>query len=167
MINRARLQIHLELVGRRFVAAMAVLLAVAGNAAFAQEHKTYRCKVADVVSWGEDGRLRPDSNPKEWARQQYDGVIIDTLTGAVNYPDGRRELWIVLKRGDDQGNDYVLAHVRQDVPLEEAMFVALRQFIHIRTWGGTGVPPFPKGATPRFLAVELDSFASGPCEVVR
>ena len=37
---------HLEVFGGRFVAAMAVLLAVAGNAAFAQEHKTYRCKVA-------------------------------------------------------------------------------------------------------------------------
>jgi len=27
-------------------------------AASAQEHKTYRCKVADVVSLAEDGRLR-------------------------------------------------------------------------------------------------------------
>ena len=37
----------LERVGGRFVAATALLLAVAGNAAFAQEHKTYRCKVVD------------------------------------------------------------------------------------------------------------------------
>jgi hypothetical protein len=40
---------YLERVGVRFVAAMAVLLAVAGNAAFAQEHKTYRCKV--LILW--------------------------------------------------------------------------------------------------------------------
>jgi hypothetical protein len=46
---------HLERVGGRFVAAMAVLLAVAGNAAFAQEHKTYRCKVVGAVTWGDDG----------------------------------------------------------------------------------------------------------------
>ena len=74
-------------VGGRYVAAMAALLAVAGNAAFAQDHKTYRCKVADVVRWDDDGRLRPDSNPSDWLRQLYDGVIIDTMTGAVTYPD--------------------------------------------------------------------------------
>jgi hypothetical protein len=28
-------------------------------------------------------RLRLDSNPIDWMRQLYDGVIIDTLTGAV------------------------------------------------------------------------------------
>ena len=48
---------YLERVGVRFVAAMAVLLAVAGNATFAQEHKTYRCKVLDIVDAGKDGRL--------------------------------------------------------------------------------------------------------------
>ena len=58
---------HPERDGGRFVAAV-LLLAVAGSAAFAQdhkEHKTYRCKVADVVKLGDDGRLRPDSNPKD------------------------------------------------------------------------------------------------------
>ena len=70
---------HLERVGGRFVAAMAVLLAVAGNVAFAQEHKTYRCKVADVVRLDDNGRLHSDSNPKDILRQRFDGVIIDTL----------------------------------------------------------------------------------------
>ena len=83
---------HLERVGAWFVAATA-LLAVAGDAAFAQEHKTYRCKVADVVSWEDDGRLRPDSNPRHWKREDYDGVIIDTLTGAMTHPDGHRVTW--------------------------------------------------------------------------
>ena len=99
---------HLERVSGRFVAAMAVLLAVAGNAAIAQEHKTYRCKVADVVTWDDDGHLRPDSNPRHWMRQRYDGVIIDTLTGAVTHTDGQRELWTVVQRGDPRENDYVL-----------------------------------------------------------
>ena len=33
-----------------------------------------------------DGRL--DANPKAILRQLYDGVIIDTLTGALTYHDG-------------------------------------------------------------------------------
>jgi hypothetical protein len=41
---------HLERIGAWFVAAT-VLLAIAGNAAVAQEHDIYRCKVADVVTW--------------------------------------------------------------------------------------------------------------------
>ena len=48
-----------------------MLHAVVGNAAFAQEHKTYRCKVVDIVTWGDDGRLRPDGNPKDAIRQMY------------------------------------------------------------------------------------------------
>ena len=50
------------------------------------------------------------------------------------------------------------------------MFRAVNQSIRIRTWGGKAIgvdwrvgPPGPV----RFLAVVLDSFASGPCEVVR
>ena len=155
-------------IGGPFVAAMAVLLlAVAGNAAFAQQQKTYRCKIADVVSWDGrdgDGRLQPDSNPTDYVRQIYDGAIIDTLTGAVTYANGHRELWSVIKRGDDdRGNDYMLTNVRQDVPLAGAMIGAVNQFIRIRTWGGkptqgsAGELVWPKGATPRFLASSLPS----------
>ena len=150
---------HLERVGGRFVAAMAVLLAVACNAAFAQEHKTYRCTVADVVNWDDDGYLRLDSNPKDWMHQRYDGITIDPLTGAVTHSDGRREMWSVLKWGDGRENDYVLTNVDQDAPLARAMRGAVNQFIRIRTGGQKPIP--------RFLASWLDSFASGPCEVVR
>jgi len=76
-------------------------------------------------------------------RQLYDGFTVDTFTGAVTYADGHRALWIVLKRGDDQDNDYVLTIVRQKVSLEEAMLIAVREFMSIRMCG------------------------SGPCEVVR
>jgi len=106
---------HVEQVGGRFVAAMAVLLAVAGNAAFAQEHKTFRCKLADVVHLGEDGRLRLDSNPKDMMRYLYDGVVVNTLTGAVTYPDGNRVVWNVVQRGRE--NDYVLTRKPKRVVL--------------------------------------------------
>ena len=65
----ARMAMHLGRVGGRFVAAMAVLFAAAGNSASAQEDKTYRCKVADVVRWGDDGRLRwSGPPPRLWQR---------------------------------------------------------------------------------------------------
>jgi hypothetical protein len=153
----------MHLVSGRFVAAVAVLLSVAVHAASAQDHKTYRCKVADVVTWDDhdDGHLRQNGNPKEWARQSYDGIIVDTLTGAVTYPDGFRSTFIVLKPGDDQERDYVLAHEGPlgPSPLQGAMLNAINRSIRIRTWGGN---------MPRFMAVELGtSFVSGPCEVVR
>ena len=100
---------HVERGGGRFVVSV-LLLAVAGNAALAQEHKehkTYRCKVADVVRLDDNGRLHSDSNPKDILRQRFDGVIIDTLTGAVTYPGGDREVWNVVQRGNS-GNDHVL-----------------------------------------------------------
>ena len=99
---------YLERVGVRFVAAMAVLLAVAGNVAFAQEHKTYRCKVVDVVEeLGEDGHLHSQS--KGYLRYLYDGALIDTLTGAVTRSDGARSVMSVVQAGNDKF-DYVLIH---------------------------------------------------------
>jgi hypothetical protein len=141
---------HLERVGGRFVAATAVLLAVAGNAAFAQEHKTYRCKVADVVNWDDDGHLRLDSNPRNWIRDFLDGIIIDTLTGAVTYRDGRRFVLRVVQQGDSR-NDYVL------IPDVIAATAATNFIIRIRAWI----------EKPILLMANVESFASGPCEVVR
>src|SRR5215203_4303072 len=120
---------HIGRVGGWFVAATA-LLAVAGDAAFAQEHKTYRCKVADVVAWEDDGRLRPDSNPSDLKRQLYDGVIIDTLTGAMTHPDGHRVTWSIIQRGD-RANDYVLTQPPTVTSLSSADFIRI---IRIRTW---------------------------------
>ena len=118
---------HLR-VGGRFVAAMAVLLAVAGKAAFAQEHKTYRCNVADVADWvvEDGGHKRLNCRPRSgWAGhllQQFDGVIIDTLTGAITHPDGHREQWNVDQRGDS-AHDYVLS-VRTPPFLDPSLVLA-------------------------------------------
>ena len=154
---------HLDRVGGRFVAATALLLAVAGNAAFAQEHKTYRCKVADVASWDDDGRLRLASNPRHWMRQRYDGVTIDTLTGAVTHTDDQRELWDVVQRGDPRENDYVLIQrqTAPHVPSDQIKARAATEFIRIRAWSEKQMP------IVRLLAFHWGDFASGPCEVVR
>ena len=171
---------HLEWGGGRFVAAMAVLLAVAGNAAFAQEHKTYRCNVADVADWvvEDGGHMRLNSRPRSgWAGhllQQFDGVIIDTLTGAMTHPDGNREVWSVVQRGDS-GNDYVLTQPTPLDPLEQIIpperritpsedkikARAATDFIRIRTWSEKPMP------MARLLAFGLSGLASGPCELVR
>ena len=147
---------HLEWVGGRFVAAV-LLLAVAGNAAFAQEHKTYRCKVADVVKLDDDGRLRSDSNPKDILRQRFDGVLVDTLTGAVTYGNGDREVWKVAQQGSSN-NDYVLIRPTEPgLTSDKIADIAATDFIRIRAWS---VKP-----TVRLLAFGLSDFASGPCEV--
>ena len=144
---------HRERGGGRFVAAV-LLLAVAGNAALAQEHKTYRCKVADVVRLDDNGRLHSDSNPKDILRQRFDGVIIDTLTGAVTYPGGDREVWNAVQRGNS-GNDHVLT--RQTAPGLSPD--RIKATIRIRA---RRQPP-----TVQLLAFDETGFASGPCEVVR
>ena len=143
---------HGERVGGRFVAAV-LLLAVVGNAAFAQEHKTYRCKVAEVVRL-DDGRLHSDSNPKDILRQRFDGVIIDALTGAVTYPDGGREVWNVVQPGNI-GNDHVLT--RPTAP--DLSPDRIKATIRIRAWKET--------PTVQLLAFDLSGVATGPCEVVR
>ena len=148
---------HLERVGGRFVAAV-LLLAVAGNAAFAQEHKTYRCTVADVAWLDDDGRLRPSTNPKDMLRRLYHGVIIDTLTGAVTFPDGGRSVWNVV-RPDTSEDDYVLT--RKPAPglsSDQQITDPATDFIRIRAWD--------EPQSVRFLAVFLSGLATGPCKVV-
>lgn len=122
------------------------------GAAFAQEHKTYRCKVADVVTLAKDGRLRSDNN--SLMRQLYDGAIIDTLTAAVTYRDGTRTIWKMIQEGNS-ANDYVLTP--KTVGLDVA--VAATDFVRVRAW--------KENPTVSFLVFALDTLASGPCEVVR
>jgi hypothetical protein len=128
------------------------------SAASAQEHKTYRCKVADVVRLAEDGRLRTDDNPRTMMRSLYDGAIIDTLTGAVTSRDGARMVWKVIQKGSGE-DDYVFAP--DALVLDAYTFAAgaATDFIRVRAW--------KENPTVRFLVFGLSSLASGPCEVVR
>ena len=141
---------HVERGGGRFVAAV-LLLTVAGNAAFAQD-RTYRCTVADVVRLDDNGRLHSDSNPKDILRQRFDGVIIDTLTGAVTYPEGDREVWNVVQ---PSGNDHVLTR-----PTAPGLSPdRIKATIRIRAWR--------EAPTVQLLAFDVTGVATGPCEVVR
>ena len=133
------------------VAVIVVLLAITlGDAAFAQEHKTYRCKVADVVSLSADGRLHANDDSRDLMRQIYDDALIDTLTGAVTYRGGGRRVWKVIQKGGDV-NDYVLT---PDTPV----WASATDFIRVRAW--------KQQPTVRFLVFMLSTLASGRCEVV-
>ena len=104
---------------------------------------------------GDDGRLRPDSNPKDMLRQRFDGVIIDTLTGAVTYPGGDREVWNVVQPGNS-GNDHLLT--RPTAP-GLSQTGSRPGTIRIRAWR--------EAPTVQLLAFDLSGFASGTCEAVR
>jgi hypothetical protein len=128
------------------------------GAASAQEHKTYRCKVTDVVTLAEDGRLRADSNPKDLMRQFYDGAIIDTLTGGITDRTGKRSIWKVIQKGNWE-KDYVLAPDAIVFDEKQIAASAATDFIRVRAW--------KENPTVRFLVFSLSTLASGPCEVVR
>jgi hypothetical protein len=132
-------------------------LACCGTAS-AQEHKTYRCKVTDVVTLAEDGRLRGNDNPKDLMRQLYDVVLIDTLTGAVTNRDDTRSIWKIIQKGNRE-NDYVLTPDVIVYGETKVAAAAASDFIRVRAW--------KESPTVKFLVFQLSTLASGPCEAVR
>jgi hypothetical protein len=123
------------------------------GAASAQEHKTYRCKIADVVTVTADGRLRIDGGADSSAmRSLYDGAIIDTLTGGVTYADGRRRVWKVTHVEGMGDNYYTLT----EGPAAAAIAPF---FVRVRASKGDTIV--------RLIVFVSDTLASGPCEVVR
>ena len=142
---------------KTYVLAVLAGLACCG-AASAQDHKTYRCKITDVMTLAEDGRLRASNNPKDLMRQLYDGAIIDTLTGAVTQRDGTRSVWKIIQKGNWE-NDYVLTPNPFMLDDTRVPAAAATDFIRVRAW--------TENPTVRFLIFDLSTLASGTCEAVR
>ena len=131
--------------------------------------KTYRCTAKDAVSLQDDGTLGKDMTTEE-SRKRLDGIIIDTLTGALTYPGGRREIWHVVQKGN-VNKDYVLlppylpkaaGYVLLPPFLfnpQEAAKTGATNFIRVRDWS----------SDPRvkFMVFELSILVTGTCEVVR
>ena len=131
--------------------------------------KTYRCTAKDAVSLQDDGTLGKDMTAEE-SRKRLDGIIIDTLTGALTYPGGRREIWHVVQKGN-VNKDYVLlppylpkaaGYVLLPPFLfnpQEAAKTGATNFIRVRDWS----------SDPRvkFMVFELSILVTGTCEVVR
>jgi hypothetical protein len=106
----------------------------------------------------------------EESRKRLDGIIIDTLTGALTYPGGRREIWHVVQKGNvnkdyvllppylPKAADYVLLPPFLFNP-QEAAKTGATNFIRVRDWS----------SDPRvkFMVFELSILVTGTCEVVR
>lgn len=150
---------HSKISGRTVTATIMLLAICFAEAGVAQEHKIYRCKVADVLSLSHDGRLSPDKNPKTLMRQLFDGSFIDTLTGAITSAGGGRAVWQIVQEGSGV-NDYVLVQkTSSSFPPDMRASAAATDFIRLRAWKDE--------PTVRFLVFSLSTVASGPCEVVR
>jgi hypothetical protein len=120
--------------------------------------KTYRCAAKDVVSLQDNGTLGKDA-VTEAHRKRIDGILIDTLTGAITYPDGSREVWSVIRKGSD-ANDYVLmprSFYQQDA--KEAAVTAATDFIRVRAWS--------REPQVKFMVFALSILLTGTCEIVR
>ena len=118
--------------------------------------KTYRCTAKDAVSLQDNGTL---GKAGAETRRKFDGIIIDTLTGAITYASGSREIWDVVQEGNS-ANDHVLIprdFIRRDA--KEVAAAAATDFIRVRAW--TSEPQV------KFMAFELSTLVAGTCEVVR
>ncbi len=81
------------------IAALALAaLATAASPQADKSARTYRCSAKDAVGLQDDGRLGKD-RMAETAKKRLDGIIIDTLTGAISDADGSRQLWDVVQAG--------------------------------------------------------------------
>ena len=97
-----------------FIAVAAILISSPGASAQTSTnktwvHATYRCSVKDVVHLEDNGQL--DKAAGNYPKMM-DGIIIDTLTGAITFPfyegsDLSRQVWRVVQNGS-AANDYVL-----------------------------------------------------------
>jgi hypothetical protein len=134
-------------------------------------HATYRCSVKDVVRLEDNGHLGKAAGnyPK-----MMDGIIIDTLTGAITFPfyegsDLSRQVWRVVQNGS-AANDYVLIPKRNlnlplfrkdigDKDINDIGRAAATDFIRIRAW--------TENPQVTFISFGLSTLWSGTCEVVR
>jgi hypothetical protein len=116
-------------------------------------HATYRCSAKDTATLEGNGTL----GKAEHLRKGADGIIIDTLTGAVSWPVGVRHVWRVVQKGS-ANRDYLLVQA-YPIPMDADNYAAggADSFIRIRAHS--------KPVT--FMLFELLTLITGTCEVVR
>jgi hypothetical protein len=137
---------------------MSIMGQSAGHLAVAQgaDAKIYRCNAKNAVSLQSNGTLNGDED----LRKEYDGIIIDTLTGAITYPRyGMRVVWDVVQEGGNN-NDHVLIP-QSDYPrsVKGAAAAGATDFIRVRAWS--------REPQVRFMAFSLSRFITGTCVVVQ
>jgi hypothetical protein len=93
----------------------------------------------------------------ELRRNFWDGVIIDTWTGAMTLLDGGRIIWSIVQRGNDE-YDHVLVP-KTDFVGARAQAKAATDFFRLRAWSSQ--------SQVTFIAFNLSTLLSGTCEIVR
>jgi hypothetical protein len=119
-------------------------------------HATYRCSVKDVVRLLDNGQL---GEAEEHYRRDIDGFIVDTLTGAISYSIGIRDIWRIVQNGG-VANDYVLVPTSAfSDDVISAGRAAATDFLRIRAWN----------TKPQvtFIRFGLSVLWTGTCEIVR
>jgi hypothetical protein len=119
--------------------------------------KTYRCTAKDAVSLQNNGTVDRDSIAKTH-RKNLDGIIINTLTGAITYASGSRDIWRVVQEGNS-ANDHVLIPRIFFQEANKAAATAATDFIRVRAWSSQ-----PQAT---FMAFSLSILVTGTCEIVR
>jgi hypothetical protein len=115
---------------------------------------TYRCAAKDAVTLQHNGVLGRDGD-SESQRKFWDGVIVDTRTGAMTLLDSGRIIWSIVQRGSD-AYDHVLVPKTDSVG-GRAEAKAATDFFRLRAWS----------SQVTFIAFNLSTLVSGTCEIVR
>src|SRR5262249_43614403 len=142
---------------RRAVALVAIVIIRTSDLAVAQNvsGKLYRCISKDAVVLQDNGSLGRYT-ASEFSRKLYDGIVIDTLTGAITWAgaSGTRQLWRVVGKGGDY-NDHILIPEPPFSGLDLAP-IAATDFIRVRDWA--------QNKQVTFLAFALSTLVTGTCE---
>jgi len=120
--------------------------------------KTYRCAANDAVDLLDNGRLGKDG-VAEFKRKRLDGVIIDTLTGAITYASGSREIWDVVQEGSSINDHVLIPSSLFPTDIKETAARAATDLIRIREWD--------EKPQVTFMAFELSTLVTGTCDIVR
>jgi hypothetical protein len=144
-----------------FVTPMLAVALVSHNTSAGVYSKTYRCSTKDAVAVQSNGSFGRDDDTELW-RNHFDGLLVDTLTGAITYSTGLRHQWKVVGDGKNTaGNDYVL--VPQFVfsrTGKDMLAAAAGDFIRNRSWTDDRKVKFTAWVSGLTLV-------SGTCEIAR
>src|SRR5258708_2407079 len=93
---------------------------------------TYRCGAKDTVTLQDNGVLGKEG-VSEYRRKDYDGLLVDTFTGAITYPNGERHIWTIVRKGDS-ANDYVLISPELNLDPKISAADGATYFFRLRPW---------------------------------
>jgi hypothetical protein len=147
--------------GSKIASAIIVATAISG-AVFGQavSGKLYRCTAKDAVQIQDNGRLK-DIGVAGLVEKVWVGALIDTLTGAITYSDGRRFIWKIVLEGSSEFDTVLIPDVDSIamVPPHTPLSIAATNSVRVRDWS--------KQSQVTFKVLWYDTYLTGTCEIVR